>query len=386
MMDYVRRAFSSYIVCRRRRRRTTNIFVLLSCIVVYIFQLRLMIDMVERMATTPAEKRLRLRPTTTTTTLSLLPSCHPHWRVGTTPSNNKTIGDPAISRSENDDDATTSPIKRIYFYHVRKAGGTMIRKYLRKVASRYRIQLRVLEYKHASSEEEVGSRTDTFYVTNMRDPVERSVSHFKYDARWGCDQLVKNSSNFVPTSDNAMPFESWNFTGGFEKSSCDEPFSFVSCAVNCYVQVFSGGGCTRDDWYTEYNLAWDRLLRYNMILVYSKFGDTEYVRAVEDFFGGVGGFNEPSSMFCGEEAREANRKVPLRVSFEHVLRLTRLNAMDNRLYRDMVTSCFDEMEEEQRGGGGGGGGGGAAAARGHYSFPRVDTSRFVAQKNRTVVD
>lgn len=348
-----------------------------------------MIEMVERMATTPAEKRLRLRPTTTTTTRSPLPSCHPHWRVGT-PSNDKKSGGPAIARSENDDETANSPIKRIYFYHVRKAGGTMIRKYLKKVASKHRIHLRILEYKHAYAEEEVGSRSDTFYVTNIRDPVERSVSHFKYDARWGCDQLVKNSSLFVPTSDNAMPFESWNYTGGFEEQSdCDEPFSFVSCAVNCYVQSFSGKGCTRDNWFTEYNLAWDRLLRYNMILVYSKFDDPEYVRAVEDFFGGVRGFNVPSSMFCGEEAREANRKVPLRVSFEHVLSLARLNEMDNRLYRDLVTSCFDEMEkqqQQQRGGGGGGGGASSAGGGGYYSFPRVDTSRFVAQKNRTLVD
>ena len=330
-----------------------------------------MIEMLEKIATTSAENRRRLRPTTTTR--SLLPSCHPHWRVGT-PSRNKKNGGPAITRNDGN---TTLPIKRIYFYHVRKAGGTMIRKYLKKVASLYRIHLRVLEYKHAYSEEEVGSRPDTFYVTNIRDPVERSVSHFKYDARWGCDQLVKNSSKFVPTPDNARPFESWNFTGGFEESDCDEPFSFVSCAVNCYVQGFSGRGCTRDGWFTEYNLAWDRLLRYNMILVYSKFRDPEYVRSVEDFFGGVRGFNAPSSMFCGQEAREANRRVPLRVSFEHVLRLTRLNEMDNRLYRDLVTSCFEEMEE-QRGGGG--------VAGGHYSFPRVDTSRFVAQKNRTVID
>jgi len=171
MMDYGRGAFSSYIVCRKRRRQTTNIFVLLSCIVVYIFQLRLMIEMGERMATTPAEKRLRLRPATTTR--SPLPSCHPHWRVGT-PSNNKKSGGPAITRSENDDETTNSPIKRIYFYHVRKAGGTMIRKYLKKVASKYRIHLRILEYKHAYAEEEVGSRSDTFYVTNIRDPHSRS--------------------------------------------------------------------------------------------------------------------------------------------------------------------------------------------------------------------
>ena len=67
-------------------------------------------------------------------------------------------------------------------------------------------------------------------------------------------------------------------------------------------------------------------------------------------------------MFCGDEAREANRKVPLRVSFEHVLQLTRLNEMDNRLYKDFVSPCW-EVDK--------------------YSFPKI---QFLAQKNRTVDD
>ena len=274
---------------------------------------------------------------------------------------------------DDDDDVPAAPVRRIsriYFYHVRKAGGTMIRKYLQRVSSTYGLNLHVMEYRHAYYDEEVGSRSDTLYVTNLRDPIERSVSHFKYDARWGCTNLVRNAS-FVPSANNAMPFESWNDTGGFVPSRCDGPSTFVSCAVNCYLQAFSGSACTNDGWYTEYNDAFDRLLRYNIVLVYSKFNDPEYVRAVEGYFGGVTGFNSPSSMYCGEEARRANRRVPLRVSFEHVLSLTRSNDMDVRLYRDLVTSCFDGMR-----------------VRGEraYSFPTVDASRFLPQRNRTVID
>lgn len=241
----------------------------------------------------------------------------------------------------------------------------MIREYLEKVAAHYKIDLQMKEYNHASIEEEVGSRNDTFYVTNMRDPVDRSVSHFKYLGRWDCEQLTKNES-FVPTEDNARPFRAWGETGGFEPSPCDAPFSLVSCAVNCYLQTYSGAGCSSDGWFTEYNLALDRLLRYNMILVFEKFKDPGYVAAVERFFG-VGGFNgKRLTMFCGPESREANERVPLTVKFEHVLRLTRLNAMDNRLYKDLVKSCWGDEKEVD------------------YSFAKVDPSRFIAQRNRTV--
>ena len=250
----------------------------------------------------------------------------------------------------------------------------MIRKYLKNVARQHGIDLNVLEFKHASFDEEVGSRSDTLYVTNLRHPVERSVSHFKYDARWGCNNLVKDKT-FVPSTKNARPFAMWNFTGGFVETACgsNKPFYFEACAVNCYVQTFSGKVCTHDGWYSEYNVAWDRLLKYNMILIYSKFNNPRYIRAVEDFFGGVKGFGVPSSMFCGDEARVANRKVPLRVSFEHVLRLTRLNEMDNRLYKDFVTPCGDDKLDGEN----------MAAKKDYYSFPKI---KFLAQTNRTVDD
>ena len=177
-----------------------------------------------------------------------------------------------------------------------------------------------------------------------------------------CDQLTKNES-FVPSEQNARSFAAWDQTRGFEPSDCDVPFSFISCAVNCLVQTFSGRGCTDDGWATEFNLAQDRLRRYHLVLVYEKFSDPRYVAAVERFFGGVAGFNAaPAFMFCGRESRAANDRVPLAVDFEHVLKLTKLNEMDTRLYKDMAQSCWEYDEE----------------GRAEYSFPSVDASRFIA--------
>ena len=104
-----------------------------------------------------------------------------------------------------------------------------------------------------------------------------------------------------------------------------------------------------------------------MVLVYEKFRDPNYIRAVEHFFGGVEGFNEPSSMFCGREARAANERVPLAVKFEHVLKLTKLNEMDNRLYKDLASSCWDYDDK----------------GKVDYLFSKVDASRFVGLRNKT---
>ncbi len=111
----------------------------------------------------------------------LSPACFPHLKVAKQAiydikknngnENNKSPKLPDLSYND------SIPITRIYFYHVRKAGGTMIRKYLKKVASRYKINLMIQENKNAGLEE-VGSHVtldeleqNTLYVTNLRDPV-----------------------------------------------------------------------------------------------------------------------------------------------------------------------------------------------------------------------
>jgi hypothetical protein len=237
----------------------------------------------------------------------------------------------------------------------------MITRYLQMVAKHYQINFKSVEFIHASQDEEVGSRNDTIYVTNIRDPVGRSISNFKYNVRWDCRKLFNSS---FATAENARPLEAWNQTHGLKPSPCGKPWAFHDCAVNCHIQAFTGKGCSSDDWLTEYNLAWNRLLRYNIILVFEKFKDPDYIEAVENFFG-VKGLNKGySRMWCGPESKKANERIPLNISAEYSRRLTKLNEMDNRLYSDLVSPCSDSKGE-----------GGTM----NYSFPAVDTKRFIAQ-------
>jgi len=71
---------------------------------------------------------------------------------------------------------TNIKFKRLYFYHSRKAGGTNLKRYLQKVTAHHGLKFKAEEFTVA---EEPGSRQDTFYVTHMREPVARSISHFK---------------------------------------------------------------------------------------------------------------------------------------------------------------------------------------------------------------
>jgi len=62
---------------------------------------------------------------------------------------------------------------------------------------------------------------NTFYVTNIREPISRSISHFKYQGRWDCHDLVfASKKNFTPTEENANSLLTWNRTAGHEESKC----------------------------------------------------------------------------------------------------------------------------------------------------------------------
>ena len=85
------------------------------------------------------------------------------------------------------------------------------------------------------------------YGTHLREPIDLSISHFKYQGR--CDsyeQLLRSS--FIPTEDRAGNLETWNSIGGHGPVVCpmsrnETIFKNGMCAVNCYTQWFLGLYC-----------------------------------------------------------------------------------------------------------------------------------------------
>ena len=255
------------------------------------------------------------------------PACHPHFHLAV-PNNQRN---------------NTTRFKRIYFYHARKAGGSSMHKYLAKVAEHYGLELKAVEW---NAMEEPGMHDDdvnTFYVTHLREPVDRSISHFKYQGRWNCRDLVIRRKSFTPVEDNAKKIETWNQTGGHEPLKCKRkrkgetggrhPVFFLGeCAVNCYTQWFSGLSCP--EWgislNQQYQVAEAKVLKYNFIAVIEKLRDPNYVQAVEDFFG-VPGITEKGKPYCKRQSHKANANVPLIVRNDTRERLTRLNQVDIKL-------------------------------------------------------
>ena len=157
-----------------------------------------------------------------------------------------------------------------------------------------------------------------------------------------------------------MKIETWNSTGGHSPHTCPHQrshFKLGQCAVNCYIQWFSGA-CPEFDIPIEdqYQVAKMKLLRYNFIVVLEWLSDPEYASAVESFFG-VPGVTRQRSAYCEWGAHTANELVPLKIDNHTLEKLTVLNQVDISLYEEL-TDCLDGDDEKR------------------YNFPVLDAERF----------
>ena len=245
-----------------------------------------------------------------------------------------------------------SRIEKIVLVHMRKAGGTSMKSYLREVSKKYNITLQEFEAERPVLPEDADNRT--LFVTHIREPSARVLSHYKYEMRWKCKFLTDKKSTFVPsaktsrtTLDAFVERQNIPMTGGGEKGNVWE------CSHNCYAKWVTGL-CWFEGPFNESTSCWSRennegmllprarnvLFSYNLVVVVEWLQNPDYVNAIETLFGVKGLDKQKVDMYCGAEAAAANKKYPLIVSEEAQQRILQLNQLDTMLYNEL-TNCSE---------------------------------------------
>ena len=238
--------------------------------------------------------------------------------------------------------------------------------YLQKVAQFHKLQLIRVE---AGPEEVPGTRDDTLYVTHLRDPIQRSLSHFQFEGRWQCSLLQKwkkqqhpkTTTTIRPTPQNSHSLEEWirtefqrndEWTGGHPPTGQKCTSRMWMCSTNCYIKWmnYQRGRCVRELEYPDYFLktTLDRLYNYHLIIDMERLfqdDDDSYVQNLERFFGVPGLLDLHVNVPCDKPSKEANQKFPLQnvTSTEQRLLLwdewRERNRLDYVLYNQTVGGC-----------------------------------------------
>ena len=248
----------------------------------------------------------------------------------------------------------------IYMLHMRKGGGTTMRVYLKQVAELHNLTLRFSEGEPDST---TTDWTRTFRITNLRQPIQRAISHYKYDQRWSCnsrdvDSLTSKKGEFVPTKDNVkMTFEDFLYFADRKTPSRRHPKRLWVCATNCFVRWVTGHAAYIDvendakSASQTLNDAHHALCKYGLIVNTDWLAKDTYREALEAYFGVDGIYNATQKasklLFCSKESRAANAKVPLVIRTETQEELEAANRIDLELYR-RFTDCENIEISEPR--------------------------------------
>jgi hypothetical protein len=233
-------------------------------------------------------------------------------------------------------------ISRVYFAHTRKAGGTTIRRFLKQLAKHWKYELVVNE----AAEQENPNREDTLYVTNLRDPVDRIISDYKYEGRWDCKQLVRNKTEFVPSWENQRSLEEdiQILVDNVQQRNCnDKPKLLWRCAEECYTRWFGKNFNCIQNYTSDWQGALEKLMKYDIIIITDWLTDPNYVQGLEALFGVENALSSALTakqrMFCFNQSREWNTRIPMdAIKNETHDHLHQLNWYDTRLYK-RITNC-----------------------------------------------
>ena len=247
-----------------------------------------------------------------------------------------------------------SAIRRIFFAHTRKAGGTFLRRLFDRVRQNYNWTLRVTEGRRLVDEVDPRRRRrqDTLYVTVLRHPIQRIISHYKYDGRWDCRQLVRNKTWFHPTASNSRSLEDFiddsqhldstpachNNTSRSDIGSDDQNRILWNCTELCYLRWFGGNQQCIPNPTQSYETAFQILSQqFHVIVITEWLKFPKYRRGLLEMFGLPVSTGFDRTMYCDRESKYWNRQYPPRLTNDTINRLYQLNHWDVELYQSLAT-------------------------------------------------
>ena len=278
------------------------------------------------------------------------------------------ICNPSFDNVKNNTDQRR--IERIVFIHMRKAGGSTLRGYLRKVSQKLGLEYIVHEgsimprkfllppppSSSSSSRYSTLDKSGTFYVTHVRDPMQRTISHYKYEGRWPCHKLVaagNNNTSWTPTKKNARSFET--FVNKTLKEAEQKKFrpNIWSCALNCHLQwlnilnkkeTLQLVNVSHVRYSEAYNHALKLAMEFDLIIDSDRlFRDEHYGEQIETFFGGFTGLvGNNRRMYCQVQSQKANALHPATISNATWLDIRTRNQPDYDLMEALRGPCADE--------------------------------------------
>eukprot|EP00924_Labyrinthula_sp_SR-Ha-C_P004060 snap_masked-scaffold_3-processed-gene-12.30-mRNA-1 protein AED:1.00 eAED:1.00 QI:0/-1/0/0/-1/1/1/0/288 len=251
----------------------------------------------------------------------------------------------------------------LLFYHSRKAFGSTLRKFFGAVAKEFSLEYKVIEGNLAPN----SLKDDkTFYVVNLRDPVSRSISQYKYEGRWSCRQLVRNKTLFVPTLNNQRDFMTW-ITANVTDEHCidiDKKQIYLkehkhsmgqyntnykkcgqkvwTCSYDCYLRWFNQGYLTmlntQKQRETALNNAKSKMHKYDMVVISEQLQNPTIVEQFEGYFHNKVQLRRVSP-WCDAESKAANQKLPWEASEKEMEIARDNNKWDSNLYNYFVQGC-----------------------------------------------
>jgi hypothetical protein len=112
------------------------------------------------------------------------------------------------------------------------------------------------------------------------------------------------------------------------------------CVEECYTRTYGANLSCRTNVTRNYQVALERLMNYDIIVITEKLKYPDYVRGLEAMLGDLGNrtLSGTEYAWCAEESAYWNRKFPANISKSTVQHLEEMNAHDTQLYK-ALTNC-----------------------------------------------